>query len=286
MVSFTEDLLDDWGLAFKILIPVAYLVVLWEHFYSSESEYLKNLDDVSGIDEFLKTLRESLGHIMFHGKCYHWETRTRTVYETDSKGNSRTRYETYQEMVATHFDAETYEHARQVDVSPATIKDTTGASKSVTRVKLFKNYEFGDEQTAQDFHAKSEAFQKRNRDLIIAQDTALLFQKYSPYRLHKAENNRFVTNLEQICKLHQGKGCSFRFPDRLHHSLVRGTHNSYQGCLWGAVLVRKVLVPDGDVIGTKLALQVAVPGGHGEGGVYRHEEDICTLNKFIIQPLL
>ena len=168
MVSFTEDLLDDWGLAFKILIPVTYLVVLWEHFYSSESEYLKNLDDANGIDEFLKTLRESLGHIMFHGKCYHWETRTRTVYETDSKGNSRTRYETYQEMVATHFDAETYEHARQVDVSPATIKDTTGASKSITRVKLFKNYEFGDEQTAQDFHAKSEAFQKRNRDLIMA----------------------------------------------------------------------------------------------------------------------
>ena len=182
MVSFTEDLLDDWGLAFKILIPVTYLVVLWEHFYSSESEYLKNLDDASGIEEFLKTLRESLGHIMFHGKCYHWETRTRTVYETDSKGNSRTRYETYQEMVATHFDAETYEHARQVDVSPATIKDTTGASKSVTRVKLFKNYEFGDEQTAQDFHAKSEAFQNRNRDIKIAQDIALFFRKYSPYQ--------------------------------------------------------------------------------------------------------
>ena len=86
-------------------------------------------------------------------------------------------------MVATHFDAETYEHGRQVDVSPAKIKDKTGSSKSVTRVKLFKNYEFGDDQTAQDFHAKSQAFQDRNRDLKIAQDFALFFRKYSAYWL-------------------------------------------------------------------------------------------------------
>ena len=67
--------------------------------------------------------------------------------------------------VVTHTESETYDHSRQLDASPASIKYTTGPSHSVTRVKLSKNYELGDKLTAQDFHAKNEAFQDRNRDL-------------------------------------------------------------------------------------------------------------------------
>ena len=84
--------------------------------------------------------------------------------ETDSKGNSRTRYETYQEMVVTHTDQETYWHGRQEDASPAAVTDTRGASKTIARVKLSKTYELGDEATARDFHAKDEAFRDRNRE--------------------------------------------------------------------------------------------------------------------------
>ena len=154
------DVLENIELVFKIGIPVTYLLVVFETCTSSESEYIGNLGDATETEEFLKKLRESLGVITFHAKCYHWETRTRTVYEKDSKGNTiGTRLETYQEMVVTHTDSETYDHNRQEDASPAAITDT----KTVTRVKLSKNYEFGDELTAQDFHAKSEAFRERNR---------------------------------------------------------------------------------------------------------------------------
>ena len=113
---------------------------------------------------------QSLAVITFHAKCYHWETRTRTVTERDSKGNYlRTRYETYQEMVVTHTDFETYNYGRQVDASGDAITDTKGASKTVTRVKLSKTWVLGDELTKRDFHAKNEAFQDRNRGLKLVQ---------------------------------------------------------------------------------------------------------------------
>ena len=76
---------------------------------------------------------------------------------------SALRYETYQERVTTHTECETYEHGRQVDVSPVAITEPHDTSKSTKRVKLSKKYEFGDELTAQDFHRKSEAFRDRNR---------------------------------------------------------------------------------------------------------------------------
>ena len=169
LASFTqfEYVLEDIEIVFKIGIPLTYLLVVFETCCSSELEYIQNLSDATGMGEFLKTLRESQGFITLHAKCYHWETKTRTVYEKDSNGNSRSRLETYQEMVVTHIDAETYNHETQVDASPAEITDTKGASKAVTRVKLSKTYEFGDELTAQDFHTRAEAFRERNRDLRL-----------------------------------------------------------------------------------------------------------------------
>ena len=133
-VAQLEDILESMDLVFKIGIPVTHLLVILEACCSSELEYIQNLADSTGTEEFLVTLRQSSGVITFHAVCYHWETRTRTVTERDSKGNTTTKTETYQEKVVTHVGAETYEHGRQVDVSPASIKSVTGPSNAVTRV--------------------------------------------------------------------------------------------------------------------------------------------------------
>ena len=92
--SLTElgDVLDKFELFFEIGIPVTYIFVLLESLgFSSEFQYIGNLADTTGTEGVLKRLRQSLGIITFHAKCYHWETRTRTVTKRDSKGNTSTR---------------------------------------------------------------------------------------------------------------------------------------------------------------------------------------------------
>ena len=82
--------------------------------------------------------------------------------------------------VPTYTETETFNHGLQVDESPASVRYTTGPSNIITRVNLFKKYDFGDEMTAQDFHAKYKAFQDRLRDVIrIYQQLAIRPKKYS-----------------------------------------------------------------------------------------------------------
>ena len=84
----------------------------------------------------------------------------------------------HKEKVVTHTETDTYNHGMQVDVSPASIKYKTGPSNTITRIKLSKNYEFGDELTAQDFNAKYEAFQDRLRDVILIQKNVIWHINY------------------------------------------------------------------------------------------------------------
>ena len=76
-LSWGEDVFGDFETVFAVGIPVTWLIVLLDFFFSSELEYMQNMDDVTGTDEFLKKLRGSEGVVTFHAKCYHWETRTR-----------------------------------------------------------------------------------------------------------------------------------------------------------------------------------------------------------------
>ena len=55
---------------------------------------------------FIQVLRRAQPVIMWFVECYHYETRTRTVYYTDANGNQTSRLETYQEMVVTHSESE------------------------------------------------------------------------------------------------------------------------------------------------------------------------------------
>ena len=70
-VTQVEDVLEGIDLVFKIGIPVTYLIVLFETCTSSEAEYIGNISDATGTEEFFETLRQSLGAITFHATCYH-----------------------------------------------------------------------------------------------------------------------------------------------------------------------------------------------------------------------
>ena len=48
------------------------------------------------------TLQKTEPYTVWRIVCYHWETRIRTVSESDGQGGTRTRTETYQVKVTTH----------------------------------------------------------------------------------------------------------------------------------------------------------------------------------------
>ena len=58
------------------------------------------------LSTLFQDLRKAQPGVLWMVTCYHYETRTRTVYYTDSNGNRKSRIETYQEKVVTYTGAE------------------------------------------------------------------------------------------------------------------------------------------------------------------------------------
>lgn len=82
---------------------LSYFANLIESYFSSTRKYLTNsVEGIVNLYDELERLQKSAPSIIFNAECYHFETRTRTVYYQDANGNTQSRIETYQERVLLH----------------------------------------------------------------------------------------------------------------------------------------------------------------------------------------
>ena len=139
------EVLSDFTIMSFVMIPLCYIYMLIESCCSAENQYVSSiLTDVSAID-FVDRLKRTDPQRIMMIECYHWETRTRTVYYTDSNGNTQTRTETYQERVTTYTEEQVFPICYCQDIS-----DPDGLefdAYGVTRLKLTPDIECGDEET-------------------------------------------------------------------------------------------------------------------------------------------
>lgn len=142
--------MQDLSLMSIIMIPLSYVFMLIESCCSPEKQYISSiLTDVSVV-EFLQSLKCTDPERVMTIECYHWETRTRTVFYTDSNGNTQSRTETYQEIVITYTEQKIFPIACVEDKS-----DPEGPRFDVyrvTRLKLTPDVQCGDDETLNKFH--------------------------------------------------------------------------------------------------------------------------------------
>eukprot|EP00794_Sanderia_malayensis_P013881 gene13881-15329_t len=163
-----------------VMVISSYLCIFAESFFSTEKKYISNiLQDGSAMD-FVNTLKRKRVERNMMVECWHMETRTRTVYYTDSNGNQQSRVETYQEMVVTYRENNPFLYGNCEDIS-----DPEGPKinrKGVTRLKLLKDVECGDDETEDKFNEMKQEMVTRNehRDANITfslEDTIPGFEK-------------------------------------------------------------------------------------------------------------
>ena len=145
----------------KVMLGCCYLLMLIESCMSSEKKYLSSIIADASAFEFVNQLKYTDPQRAMSIECYHWETRTRTVYYTDSNGNTQTRTETYQERVVTHTESKIFPIAYAEDVS-----DSEGLNLyqyGVIRLKLNPDVKCGDSETLEKFNEMSNEMVEENR---------------------------------------------------------------------------------------------------------------------------
>ena len=75
-------------LAFGITSGVCYGVLWLETWCSHDFSYINKIKDLEELKTYLSTMHRQRPLISLHVECYHYETRYRTVYYTDSNGKT------------------------------------------------------------------------------------------------------------------------------------------------------------------------------------------------------
>eukprot|EP00794_Sanderia_malayensis_P013882 gene13882-15330_t len=162
------------------MIVLSYLYILVESCLSAENKYISNILQGESAIGLVNTLKRRRVLRYMKVVCWHLETRTRTVYYIDSNGNQRSRTETYQEVVVTYTENNPFPYGNCEDIS-----DPEGPKidrKGVTRLKLLKDVECGDDETEDKFNEMKQEMITRNerRDANITfsfEDTIPGFEK-------------------------------------------------------------------------------------------------------------
>ena len=145
----------------KVMLGCCYVLMLVESCVSSEKKYLSSIIADASAIEFMNKLKNTDPQRVMSIECYHWETRTMTVYYTDSNGNTQTRTETCQERVVTHKESKIFPIAYAEDVT-----DSQGLNLdqySVIRLKLNPDVKCGDSETLEKFNEMSDEMVEENR---------------------------------------------------------------------------------------------------------------------------
>lgn len=146
------------AIIFVIALPIVFLIESWN---SSERQYIKNLSSLTSAADRIESIRNTQPTVCMNAECYHFETRTRTVYYTDANGNTQSRIETYQEKVVTAFIVEPFLFTHWFDSSQSTLTDVRKVG--ITKIKMDLTVHFGDHTTEEHFTDKFHRFQDENR---------------------------------------------------------------------------------------------------------------------------
>eukprot|EP00056_Hartaetosiga_gracilis_P001057 m.41991 g.41991 ORF g.41991 m.41991 type:complete len:378 (-) comp10479_c0_seq1:687-1820(-) len=132
-----------------------YLIYLIEACCSSTSGYVHN--KLQDPNPHVAAVLDTPPTIRFHIQCYHYETRTRTV--RDSNGNTRT--ETYTERVNTHSASENFHILQWFDDSmPFFVPNY-----EICQMKFFKNFKFTTEALSRFECDKARFIRENDRDV-------------------------------------------------------------------------------------------------------------------------
>ena len=150
-------------------VGVGLMVLIYyiECFFAATGRFVKNKRNLTEIQNHLNDVVAADGNIRFHVTCYHYETRTKTVYYTDSEGRSQSRTETYQEMVVTHRASGDFYFKR--------CEDRTGKIviyfEKLTRLQLNTKYDFANSESRA-------AYERQKANFKLAHD----FDDYQTFR--------------------------------------------------------------------------------------------------------
>ena len=140
---------------------VLYLFYVIFQFFTPTFSYLIHKKSDVKLSEKLKKLFQTPPVIKFVCECYHYETRTYTVY--DSKGNSSTR--TQQVRVVTRIDSKLFNYYSSRDVSglfTLNYDESSVTNKIYVKLELLGEYSFADAITYSDFQKERDEFYNKN----------------------------------------------------------------------------------------------------------------------------
>ena len=151
-----------------VMLCISPVVVIIESFFSHELSYLSNILQDQTAWSYIQEMHEVPPQIVMIVECYHYETRVRVVYYTDSNGNTQSRTETYTEKVTTFIDQDEFSFGSWVDVSKREMPPI--GHSSLTRLKIDPCILFGDQETADDYASQVAAMIERNRHRDVHTD--------------------------------------------------------------------------------------------------------------------
>ncbi len=151
-----------------VMLCLSPVIVFIESCSSHELDYLNNIMKDETAWGYIQRMREVPPRINMVVECYHYETRTKVVYYTDSNGNRQSRTETHTEKVVTFVDHDEFYFGSWVDVSKREMPALS--TVAVTLVKIDSNILFGDQETANDYKRQKAEMLERNRHRDVHRD--------------------------------------------------------------------------------------------------------------------
>ena len=145
-------------ITFESIFYVCYVIF---QFCSPTFSYLIHKKTDVRLFDKMKKLFQTPPIIQFVCQCYHYETRTYTVY--DSKGNSSTR--TQQVRVVTRIDSKLFNYYSSRDVSglfALNYDESTVINKLYVKLELLGEYSFADAITYSDYQKEKDELYNRN----------------------------------------------------------------------------------------------------------------------------
>eukprot|EP01084_Bolivina_argentea_P229835 387827_1 len=166
---------------------VAILITLVEAYFSDTRQYLNNsVKTIINLYTKLNELKSERPSLTLQAECYHYETRTRTVYYTDSNGNRQSRIETYQERVTTHRASQSYGFKSWKDTSPPFNKYKLNEYE-LTKLQLTKSWNCANKETSDNYNLVFKQFKENNK-----RDA---YQNYSTELRISGYNDKFLAGL-------------------------------------------------------------------------------------------
>eukprot|EP00794_Sanderia_malayensis_P013878 gene13878-15326_t len=175
------QVLSDFLIMSIVMIIASYVYILFESCGSAEYQIIHELPQDESIMDVVNSLKRKRVERNMIVECWHMETRPRSVDDTDSNGDAKSKTETYQEKVVTYRENKPFLYDNCEDMSYPE-EGLQFHRKGVACLKLLKDVECGDDETMDRFNEMKQEMITRNerRDANITfsfEDTIPGFEK-------------------------------------------------------------------------------------------------------------